>query len=89
MVEWWWLIVEAVVLIGYAGVVRGWTWNEAAFYALSVPDLARQRLDKLPPYYHRSLERALRARLLKQGQQAVRRNTNVLRYLRHLKSRLP
>ena len=55
MVEWWWLLIEAVVLIGYAIMVRGWARNEALYYAVNDQDAALAELSALPHWYWRRL----------------------------------
>lgn len=47
MIEWWWLLVEAFVLIAWALNLRGWTWNQALFYAVNEPEAAREEIDRL------------------------------------------
>jgi hypothetical protein len=55
MVEWWWLLVEAVVLVGYALALRGWTRKQALFDAITDPKAAQAEVDALPERYHHRL----------------------------------
>jgi hypothetical protein len=55
MVQWWWLLIEAVVLVGYALALRGWTRKQALVDALTDPKSAQAEVDALPEFYRRWL----------------------------------
>jgi hypothetical protein len=81
MIEWWWLLVEAALLCGSFGALWGWSWNEALAYALTAPDLARRRLEKLPIPYQLKLNRAVRARLMRQAKRSLKVGEQLERHL--------
>jgi hypothetical protein len=46
MIEWWWLVIEAAVLVGWGAANRGSTRRVAMVLALRFPDKASAELDR-------------------------------------------
>jgi hypothetical protein len=64
MVEWWWLLIEAVVLVGYALALRGRTRKQALFDAVTDPKTAQAEVEAFPERYrHRLLSAAFDRRM--------------------------